>query len=54
MESNIEKTIKIAKIITKNGKYLIFAYPIKFNGVQIKLDLNSIVLTKKSYINKDI
>lgn len=50
---NIEKIeIRLAKIITKNRKHLMFTYPLKFNSIQIKLDLNKIVLTKKSYIEE--
>lgn len=40
-----KKMIKIAKLIIKNYKYLIFVQPIK-----IKLNLNSTILRKKSYI----
>ena len=36
--------------MTKDRKYLTSAQPIKFNGVQIKLDSNGIVLTKKSHV----
>lgn len=48
---NREKTIKVIKIMTKDCKYLIFAQLIKFNGAQIKLELNDIVLAKKSYVD---
>ena len=41
---------KVAKIMTKNQEYFTFTQPMKFNGVQIKLDSESIVLTKKSHI----
>lgn len=49
--SNKEEIIKIAKLITKNCKYLIFAQLIKFNKAKIKLNSKDIVLTKKCYIN---
>ena len=45
-----EDAIKLAKIMTKDRKHLTLIHPLKFNGVQIKLDSNGIVLTKKSYI----
>lgn len=48
--STKEEIIKSAKIITKDKKYLIFIYPLKFNSAQIKFDSNDIVLTKESYI----
>ena len=50
--STKKEAIKSAKIMTKNRKYLTSAYPLKFNGTQIKLNSNSIVLTKESYIEK--
>lgn len=37
--------------MTKDCKYLTFVQSIKFNRTQIKLDLNSIILTKKSHIS---
>lgn len=43
-------TIRSGKIMIKNKEYLTSIYPLKFNGVQIKLDLNGIVLTKKIYV----
>ena len=43
--------IQIAKVMTKNRKYLIFAQTLKFNGAQIKLNSNSIILIKKSHIS---
>lgn len=46
---NKKKSIKVIKTIIKNCKYLIFAKHIKFNGTKINLDLDSIVLTKKSH-----
>ena len=45
-----EEAIKSIKIMTKDRKYLILIYSLKFNGAQIKLDSNGIILTKKSYI----
>ena len=45
-----EKAIKLTNIIIIYRKYFTFLYIIKFNGVQIKLDSNGIILTKKSYI----
>lgn len=48
-DNNEKKAIKIAKIMTKDCKYLIFAQLIKFNRMQIELDLNDIILIKKSY-----
>lgn len=33
--SNKKETNKLAKIMTKDKKYLTFAYPLKFNGAQI-------------------
>lgn len=35
----------------KNCKYYSSTQPIKFNRVQIKLDLDGIVLSKKSYVS---
>ena len=48
--STKEKTIKSAKIMTKDREYLTLVYPLKFNSTQIKLDSNGIVLTKKSQV----
>ena len=45
-----EEEMKLAKIIIKNRKYLTFAHPLKFNSIQIKLDSNGIVLTKRSHV----
>ena len=42
-----EVEIKAAKIMTKDQKYLTPTQPLKFNKVQIKLDLKSIILKKK-------
>ena len=42
-----EKRVKDIIIMTKDQKYLISAKSVKFNKIQIKLDLNSIILTKK-------
>lgn len=36
--------------MTKDRKYFTFLYPLKFKDTQIKLNLNGIILTKKSYI----
>ena len=36
--------------MTRDKKHLIFAYFLKFNGAQIKLNLNGIVLTKQSHV----
>ena len=44
--------IKLAKIMTKDKKYLILTYPLKFNFAKIKLDSNGIVLIKKSHIKE--
>ena len=41
---------KAANIMTKEQEHLTFTQPLKFNGVQIKLDSKGIVLTKKSYV----
>lgn len=41
-------TIKSAKKITKNRKYLISVYLLKFNGAQIKLNLKSKIFIKKN------
>lgn len=46
-----EKAIKLAKIMIKNRKHLTFAHSLKFNNAQIKLDSNSIVLTKNSHVD---
>lgn len=46
----IKKNIKVAKIMIKDYKYLTSIQTIKFNKAQIKLDLNGIILTKKSLI----
>ena len=48
--STEEEEIKSAKIMTKDREYLTPAYPLKFNGAQIKLDSNGIVLTKQSHV----
>ncbi len=45
-------TIKSAKIIKKDREYLTSAYPLKFNDTQIKLDLNGIILIKKSHVGQ--
>ena len=44
----IKKIIKSVKIIIKNKKYFTFAYHLKFNDIQINIDLNSFVLIKKN------
>lgn len=36
--------------MTKNREYLNSATPLKFNGIQIKLDSNGTVAIEKSYI----
>lgn len=36
--------------MTKDREHLTSAHPLKFNDAQIKLDLNGIVLTKKSHV----
>lgn len=48
--SKEEKAVRNAKIMTKDWEYLTPTQPIKFNRAQIKLDLNGIVLTKKSHV----
>ena len=48
--STEEDAIRSAKIMTKDREHLTPAHPLKFNGAQIKLDLNEIVLTKESHI----
>ena len=48
--STKQDTIRSAKIMTKNREHLTSAYFLKFNGIQIKLDLNGVVWIKKSYI----
>lgn len=47
-----EYIIKLAMIIIKNKKYLTSTYFLKFNGIEIKLKLNIIILIKKSYVRK--
>lgn len=47
----MKKTIKIIKIMTKNCKYFTFIQSIKFIKVQIKLNLESVVLIRKSYVD---
>ena len=49
--STKKEIFKLAKIITKNRKYLILVYSLKLNSTQIKPNSNGIVLTKKSYVN---
>ena len=49
----IEKdTIKSAKIMTKNRKYLISTHFIKFYNAQIQFNSNGIVLTIKSHLGE--
>lgn len=48
--SKKEEVIKNAKIIIKDYKYFISIQPMKFNIIEIKLNLNGIILTKKSHI----
>ena len=50
--SKKEAEIKAAKIMTKDQKYLTLTQLLKFNGIQIKLDLEGIILTKKSHISR--
>ena len=45
-----ETVIQSAKIMTKEREYLTHAHPLKFNGAQIKLDSNGIVLMKASHV----
>lgn len=47
-----EDTIKSAKIITKDREHLTSAHRLKFNSVQIKLDSNKMVVTKKSRVGE--
>lgn len=47
-----EDTIRLAKIIIKNKKYLILIYFLKFNSTYNKFNLNKIILIKKSYIKE--
>ena len=42
--------IQTAKIMTKDREFLTFSHPLKFNGVQINLDLKRIVLSKESHV----
>ena len=44
--------ITFAKIITKNREHFTSAHLLKFNGAQIKLNSNRIVLIKKSHIGE--
>ncbi len=48
--SKEKEAVTNAKIMIKNREYLIPIQPIKFNGVEIKIDSNGIVLIKKSHI----
>ncbi len=48
--SNEKVAMKKAKIMTKDREYLTYTPPIKFNGAQIKLDSDGIVLTKESNV----
>lgn len=49
--ANKEKVaIKFTKTIIKNQEYVSFLLPLKFNGAQIKLYSEGIILTKKSHI----
>lgn len=43
-----EVAIKTSKIMTKSPKHLTFLYLLKFNRIQIKLDLEEIVFTKEN------
>ena len=46
-----EAVIQTAKIMTKDREHLTSSHPLKFNGAQIKLDSEEIVLTKESHVN---
>ena len=48
--STEKDVIRLAKIMTKDREHLTPAHPLKFNGAQIKLDSNGIVLTKESHV----
>ena len=48
--STEEDAIRSAKIMTKDREHLTSAHSLKFNGAQIKLDSNEIVLTKESHV----
>lgn len=48
--SKEEAAIKSAKIMTKDQEHLTSFQPLKFNGAQIKLDSEEIVLTKESHV----
>lgn len=49
---NIKKAvIKAIKIMTKNCKHFTFLQFLKLNRVQIKLNSERIILTKKSYVS---
>lgn len=48
--STEENAMRSAKIMTKNTKYFISIYLLKFNGAQIKFIFNKIILSKKSYV----
>lgn len=51
--ANIKKdATRLAKIMTKNKEHFTLIYLVKFNGAQIKLNSNGIVLIKKSYIRE--
>lgn len=51
--AGIEKdTIRLAKIMRKEREFSILIHLLKFTSAQIKLDLNGIVLIKKSYIKE--
>lgn len=45
-----KNAIRLIKIMIKNKKHLIFIYFLKFIGIQIKLNLNKIILIKESHI----
>ena len=50
--STKEDAIRSAKIMTKDIEHILPAHSLKFNGAQIKLDSNRIVLTKKSHVGE--
>ena len=45
-----ETAIQTAKIMTKDREHLTSSHLLKFNGAQIKLDSEGIVLTKESHV----
>lgn len=45
-----EEAIKSAKLMTKDRDHLTAEHPIKFNGAQIRLDGDDIMLTKETHV----